>query len=463
MEANDRLARTVAARLNAGDRARPASQRTQSTSGDVYGRYLTALSLIRDRQPATMDRAIVLLRAVVREDPRFAPAWAALSNALLLRATNFLPDAALDEVAPEASQYAQRAAALQPDLAETYVALGRTAGSGRATAYFERAAQLAPHDAEVWNILAQDEEIAGRYPRAMLHWRRMVAIDPLWWRAFYNASRLAADFGNVGEADLYLRRAGAAAAGDPFEQRMIEGSRAAIRGDMAAVVVKQRQALAVADPTHRWLAELALGKALKAVGRFQEARNYLHADRMMVDMWNGKAPSPAAVERMIAEAARTWTDEVPIDYLLRTLLREGRTAEIVKLYDARFADPEILTAEPVVSHAAMLRDAAIVAVALRKQGRGADADRLLALARTAMDRALSGGPVPGSYLYRCAGLFAASGENGKALNALEGAVKRGWRYGDDISFRDIAEEPLFRSLVGTPRFEQLRQRLQQTG
>ena len=34
---------------------------------------------------------------------------------------------------------------------------------------------------------------------------------------------------------------------------------------------------------------------------------------------------------MIAEAARTWTDEVPIDYLLRTLLREGRTAEIVKL------------------------------------------------------------------------------------------------------------------------------------
>ena len=57
---------------------------TMKTSGEVYGLYVTARSLMNLREPAKIEAAADLMRTAVKQDPNFAPGWAQFALATQL-------------------------------------------------------------------------------------------------------------------------------------------------------------------------------------------------------------------------------------------------------------------------------------------------------------------------------------------------------------------------------------------
>jgi hypothetical protein len=231
------------------------------------------------------------------------------------------------------------------------------------------------------------------------------------------------------------------------------------RGDFSGQYRHAQLAFAVADGGKRFFPELAMGRALRATGHYPEARRIWHhypLDDRMWRMWNGEAPSGREVEGLLRDPIGTWTDEAANHFLLRSLMNAGRAREVAQLYDRRFSSPEMMAAAHPTGHVSFVGDSVVVALALRQAGRGAEADRLLALADAAARRRLARGRVPRWYLADCAAIWAALGRRDQALSALERAVGLGWYYAGILSLGDIGDEPAFRSLRGEPRFERIR-------
>ena len=83
----DRIGDAISRRLGT-EGARPA---TAAPRGDAYALYLTARGLIHSREEAKIEVATDLLRQSVKLDPNYAPAWASLGRALIIRA-RYLPE-----------------------------------------------------------------------------------------------------------------------------------------------------------------------------------------------------------------------------------------------------------------------------------------------------------------------------------------------------------------------------------
>lgn len=114
------IAGALQAELGAGVEARIASQPTESLKAwnlSLRGDYL----LDKEQTQPNLERAIDFYRQAIGEDPAYAPAWAGLSQAILeLVGWHYWPEGPLDE----AWEAAERAVALDPDLARGYFARG---------------------------------------------------------------------------------------------------------------------------------------------------------------------------------------------------------------------------------------------------------------------------------------------------------------------------------------------------
>lgn len=133
--------------------------------------------------PTAMRHAEALLRRCVREEPRFAEAWSALADVrteTLIHRPPELPAA----TAPEVFALAERALALQPDLAEAH--------SARGIIRFQHDFDLAAAESEFRRAIAADREYVdahanlslvlcamGRHNEAMAEWNVARDLDPL--------------------------------------------------------------------------------------------------------------------------------------------------------------------------------------------------------------------------------------------------------------------------------------------
>jgi len=100
-----------------------AAAKGQGTDAEAYQLYLRGRSMVARRTQASVMTGIEHLRKAVDLDPRFALAWAALANAQTIATGSggWMP---YEEGYARAREAAQRALALEPDLAEAHVALG---------------------------------------------------------------------------------------------------------------------------------------------------------------------------------------------------------------------------------------------------------------------------------------------------------------------------------------------------
>jgi len=160
-----------------------AAAKGRGTNAEAYRLYLLGRSLVSRRTQASVATGVEYLQQAVRLDPDYALAWAALANARAIEAGTggWIPYAAGYQQAREA---AERALALEPDLAEGHIALGLVCNGydrdwAGAQASMRRALELAPGNADVVLAAAPVAGSAGHFDEAIDLCARAIALDPL--------------------------------------------------------------------------------------------------------------------------------------------------------------------------------------------------------------------------------------------------------------------------------------------
>ncbi len=164
----------VAAKVELGGTNNPAA----------FDAYLRGAKAVRSRHGAKdIPIAIAAYSEAIRQDPHYALAFAARSEALATYASEDAIGAARERF-DEAQADARQALALAPELAQAHLALGSVAEVGtldftQASQSYQRALALAPGNAEVLQISGRFAGLMGHFDTALAATRRAVALDPL--------------------------------------------------------------------------------------------------------------------------------------------------------------------------------------------------------------------------------------------------------------------------------------------
>jgi TolB-like protein/Tfp pilus assembly protein PilF len=151
---------------------------------EAYDAYLRGLAYYVKTQttPASYLAAQKYLKEAVRLDPKFALAWALLSN---VDAFGYLTAALQPTVAlrEEARQAAETALTLQPNLGEAVVAKGYyhyacLKDYDTAARYFEQARQLLPNNSQIPYALALVARRRGQWDRSESYFNDAERLDP---------------------------------------------------------------------------------------------------------------------------------------------------------------------------------------------------------------------------------------------------------------------------------------------
>ncbi len=160
---------------------------TRAPADDVYRDYLQAKHLIDTTNPAYHNSIGRMLRQAIDKDPGYAPAWRELGRyylRLLDQTTASNADIARIE------QTLERALELDPNDAATVAYLGWHAADieqdhERAAAFFTRALQLAPDDADVVRTATVFANHIRRFDQAIAIARAGSERNPLCMRCHY--------------------------------------------------------------------------------------------------------------------------------------------------------------------------------------------------------------------------------------------------------------------------------------
>jgi adenylate cyclase len=225
-----------------------AIERRSTTNPEAYKLYLMARQYNATGTSRHRDITVRLCQRAVEIDPGYARAWALLA---LCQSNKRLTEASIDDTGWNA---AERALALQPDLAEAHAAKGRILGD------------------------------QGRYEEAMIEHRAALALDPDSYEVNAPAARCLIAMRRNAEAIVCLEKAAAAMETDFWALGMAiqcyeaigdsEGMKSAARRELARV-----EKIIVAEPDHG----LAIGwgvSALVALGEADRAREW--AERAML-------------------------------------------------------------------------------------------------------------------------------------------------------------------------------------
>jgi tetratricopeptide (TPR) repeat protein len=429
---------------------------------DVYALVAAARELTNSLELGKIEAATVLLRKALALDPEDPGANAALAIALLDRNLLEFSNEGASARHAEALERAQKALARAPGLADAHFAMGY-ASAGRedpeaGLAHYEAAVRLDPGRAEYWMHLADIRERTGRYADSMAALRRAVALEPFWWPAFYQSAEMAWDLGAHAESTRISERT--IRGTDAFQQTMVKSDMAWRTGDLSETWRLGNRALLLAGEGQQRFARLTMGRALRAAGLMDRARqvwSFYPIDEATFDLWHGKSPPPAALAAATADIDRFWSTTAEPNLLFRSLVREGRHAELVAIYRRSGGTPAALRRRFIGLHG-FLDAVPPFVIALRAAGRPDMAEALGAEARRTIDPVLAGGAVPVSLIILDSQMRVLEGDRAAALARLQEAAARGWLQARARSFPDMADEPAWQLLVGDPGFERIRAR-----
>lgn len=157
--------------------ARPKPSNTQAYNLYLQGRYFA------DRRTAAdLEKAVLLYEEALQHDPSYARAWAGLADTHInMGSYGFAPTT---QTAAKARSAAERALALDSNLAEAYVALGRVHlvhdfDWPAADTALKRARELDPGNADIVREAGNLAATLGRFDEAEQLLREALARDPL--------------------------------------------------------------------------------------------------------------------------------------------------------------------------------------------------------------------------------------------------------------------------------------------
>lgn len=428
----------------------PRTMAARPARGEAYNLYLTARGLIRTRRRDYSQAEIELLNQAIRIDPKFAPAWARLAEATQMAATSKGREAVI-AAQPVAEAQARRALALDEDLAEAHVALGGILGFGspEAQSHLRRAIELDPNNAhnQVWMGLAY--KATGAFGKEIAAYRRAYELDPYWFRARREWVIALADRGQrataekIGKVETMMLARIAWSYGDFSEAiRLWEIS---LRSDANIVRAWAERGIA----TSRFLVGLEPTPPPPSI--FPPAADI---GRGVSIAWLAKSPSPSEWRSRTRDPVAAQILHWENLYAAKMMLNAGRDAELRASYDGPVGLLGIRRGQDL--RAVHLWSVPSVALALQRGGREKEARHLLTEALALIEAIVRREWTPFSFEASAAGVFAASGQDDRALGALETAWRRGWRTIYMTGPLDLADDPAFRHLRGNPRLERLR-------
>ena len=163
-----------------------------SQYGPAYNALLQGRFFAGRNTKEGLERAVAFFEEAIRLEPNFAPAWAGLSRTRMTQGSEgFAPP---DTVAGEARRAAERAIALDPQLAEGHLALSIVRRTYDwdwvgADAETQRAMQLAPNNADIIFGAARMASTLGRIDDALALTERAATLDPLNVQSIYRLGR----------------------------------------------------------------------------------------------------------------------------------------------------------------------------------------------------------------------------------------------------------------------------------
>jgi len=184
----DDITRAVATALKAklllAENAATQTDRPPSGNLEAYNRLLQGRFYDARDNEAGERKAIEQFSAATQLDPRYALAWASLSGALTSLGEQWLDGTAAQKAYAEARAAADKALALEPDLAAAHVAHGLVLRIADfdwrgAEAEYRRSLELAPNVASLKFSLANQLATVGQVEKAIELTRAALATEPL--------------------------------------------------------------------------------------------------------------------------------------------------------------------------------------------------------------------------------------------------------------------------------------------
>jgi Predicted integral membrane protein len=214
----EEVARHVADSLVSTVGVRPTMGRVSRTEHPgAYEAYLAGRYLMYRRTQEGLRGALKQFQQALAQDSTYAPAYAGLASVYHLWVTYSYRGIDLYEAYGRAVAMADRAIAIDPDVAEAYAARGRAMTSAWAPAEgiaadFKRALELRPNSTDVHQWYAVFLSRQDRHDEALTEMERAISLDPL-------APGVRLGFSYVALAarryDVAAREAGRAAALEP--------------------------------------------------------------------------------------------------------------------------------------------------------------------------------------------------------------------------------------------------------
>ncbi|HYN15982.1 MAG TPA: protein kinase [Terriglobales bacterium] len=207
----EEIARSVAGSLKVallgGKTAAPS---TQGTNVEAYNAYLQGRYFLQRGNKENVEKAIGYYEQAIKLDSGYAPAWVGLASARSRQADRgYL---SVEEGYRKAREAAERALALDANLAEAHTAMGwikmvHDWDWAGADASYQRALALEPGNARVIRVTARVAGTLGRFEEAMALGRRSVELDPLSAPAHHNLGLDAYRAGRLEEAVAAFKKA----------------------------------------------------------------------------------------------------------------------------------------------------------------------------------------------------------------------------------------------------------------
>jgi TolB-like protein/tetratricopeptide (TPR) repeat protein len=303
----------------------------------AYDQYLLGTQLIARYTREDFRRAISALEKAVSLDPGMAPAWAGLSQALVLFGDNFdVPEDV--EIKRRAIEAAERAVSLDPGLAEGHAARAVTRLDWQwrypdASRDSERALTLAPRSPFALLNHAYVTRSAGRFDESFAAVRKAIEVDPLSARAWNQLTWTAIATGDLAEARAANDRALELAPGSLFVQSsrcnvdFLQGMRDAAREHCEAISDEDMRRFWRAMQASEWGTP---GEAQETLADFV-AHVGSRDPGSVAKLYAWRGDSDRAMEWLErAHRRRVALDEVKVDYFFRNIASDPRFKALLR-------------------------------------------------------------------------------------------------------------------------------------
>jgi TolB-like protein/Flp pilus assembly protein TadD len=184
-----------------------AAPKVRATDPEAYALYLQAIQLGRQATAEAFQQSDALYRKVLAIDPRYAPAWSALSSNFTNEANQGL--LSNKEGSARAREAAMKALAIDPDYAPAHATLGYIADSDNdlagAAMHYKRALALDPTDLRVLSTGGSLLQSLGRLDEALTLAEAVVRRDPVNVTTLFNLGLYQRDAGQLDAAIVSYR------------------------------------------------------------------------------------------------------------------------------------------------------------------------------------------------------------------------------------------------------------------